>query len=184
MFRALSSSAAVRRHVTVTGASAGVRGVHVEKRLAALGHELPPIPPEPKGNYMTWSRTGSLVFLAGHLPVPPPSLKRPMVTGRLGENLTLEQGQEAAKFAGLQMLATLIAAVGDLDKVTKVVKIVGFVNSTNDFTQQANVMNGCSDLMGEVFGVEVGRHARSSIATNVLPLGVAVEIEMVVEVRD
>ena len=108
-----------------------------------------------------------------------------MVVGRLGENLTLEQGQEAARFAGLQMLATLkVATGGDLDKVKKIVKLVGFVNSSKDFTLQANVMNGCSDLMGEVFGVEIGRHARSSVATNVLPLGVAVEIEAVVEVSD
>ena len=133
---------------------------------------------------MTYARTGSLIFLAGHLPVPPPSLNRPMVVGRLGENLTLEQGQEAARFAGLQMLSTLKAALGDLDKVKKVVKLVGFVNSTNDFTLQANVMNGCSDLMGDVFGTEIGRHARSSIATNILPLGVAVEIEAVIEVKE
>jgi enamine deaminase RidA (YjgF/YER057c/UK114 family) len=107
-----------------------------------------------------------------------------MVVGRLGENMTVEQGQEAARFAGLQMLSTLKVAVGDLDKVKKIVKLVGFVNSTNDFTMQANVMNGCSDLMGEVFGLEIGRHARSSLGTNVLPLGVAVEIEAVVEVSD
>ena len=91
----------------------------------------------------------------------------------------------SARFAGLQMLATLKAAVGgDLDNVKKIVKLVGFVNSTNDFTAQAQVMNGCSDLMGDVFGIDIGRHARSSIGTSVLPLGVPVELEAIVEMKD
>jgi enamine deaminase RidA (YjgF/YER057c/UK114 family) len=89
----------------------------------------------------------------------------------------------AARLTGLQLLASVKAATGDLDKVTRVVKLVGLVNSTNDFTAQPTVMNGCSDFLGEVFGLAIGRHARSAIGTNTLPLGVAVEIEAVVEVK-
>lgn len=160
------------------------RYVHVEARIIALGYELPPLPPAPQGNYMTYTRSGNMLYLAGHLPLPPPSDGRPLLVGRLGENYTIEQGQVAARIAGLQILATIKAAVGDLDKVKKVVKLVGFVNSTNDFSSQAQVMNGCSDLMGAVFGVEVGRHARSSLGANILPFGVPVEIEAIIEVSD
>lgn len=157
--------------------------VHVEARIIALGYELPPLPPAPQGNYMTYTRSGNMLYLAGHLPLPPPSDGRKLLVGRLGENYTIEQGQEAARIAGLQILATIKAATGDLDKVVKVVKLVGFVNSTNDFSSQAQVMNGCSDLMGAVFGVEVGRHARSSLGANILPFGVPVEIEAIIEVQ-
>jgi enamine deaminase RidA (YjgF/YER057c/UK114 family) len=160
------------------------RLVHVEARITALGHELPPLPPAPQGNYMTYSRSGNMLYLAGHLPLPPPSDGRPLLIGRLGENYTIEQGQEAAKITGLQILATLKAAVGDLDKIKKIVKLVGFVNCTTDFTSQAQVMNGCSNLMGDVFGEDIGRHARSSLGANVLPFGVPVEIEAVVEIKD
>ena len=161
-----------------------IHRIHVEARIVALGYELPPLPPAPQGNYMTYTRSGNMLYLAGHLPLPPPSDGRPLLAGRLGENYTIEQGQEAARIAGLQILATIKAAVGDLDKVKKVVKLVGFVNSTNDFSSQAQVMNGCSDLMGAVFGVEVGRHARSSLGANILPFGVPVEIEAIIEVTD
>ena len=82
------------------------------------------------------------------------------------------------------MIASMVVALGDLDRVTRIVKLQGFVNSTADFTEQATVLNGCSDLMGDVFGREVGRHARSAIATHVLPLNVAVEIEAIIEVKD
>jgi enamine deaminase RidA (YjgF/YER057c/UK114 family) len=131
---------------------------------------------------MTYVQSGNQLFIAGHLPIPADG--KPMLVGRLGENMTVEQGQEAARLAGLQILATLKSALGDLDRVKRVVKLVGFVNSTNDFHQQAMVMNGCSDLMGAVFGVEIGRHARSALGTNVLPFGVPVEIEAVVEIHD
>jgi enamine deaminase RidA (YjgF/YER057c/UK114 family) len=167
----------------ISGNFSCIRKVHVEARIAQLGYELPPLPPEAKGNYMTYSIVGDKIYLAGHLPIPPPGDGRPMFVGRLGENFTLEQGQEAARFAGLQMLATMKAAVGDLDRITKVIKLMGFVNSTNDFTKQHLVMNGCSDLMGDVFGVEIGRHSRSALGTSVLPLGVPVEIEAIVQFK-
>ena len=155
--------------------------VHIEARIAQLGHKLPVIPPEPKGNYCNFIQTGRILHMCGHLPQPAGGL---LMTGRLGENMTTEQGQLAARLCGLQMLASVKAACGDLDRVKKVIKLVGFVNSINTYTSQAQVMNGCSDLMGEVFGEEIGRHARSSIGTSVLPLGVPVEIEGIFELKD
>jgi enamine deaminase RidA (YjgF/YER057c/UK114 family) len=160
------------------------RSINVEARIIALGHDLPPLPPAAAGTYMIFVRSGNMIYLSGHLPIPPPSDGRTMLIGRLGENYTIEQGQEAAKICGLQLLASMKAAVGDLDKIKKVVKLVGFVNCTTDFTNQAQVMNGCSNLMGDVFGEKIGRHARSSLGANVLPFGVPVEIEAVVEVED
>lgn len=130
---------------------------------------------------MTYIRRGNIVYISGHLPQ---LIDGTLIKGRLGENLTIEQGQEAAKLAGLQVLASLKAACnGDLDNVTKIIKLTGFVNSTNDFTSQATVMNGCSDLFGQVFGLEIGRHARAAIGTSVLPLGVPIEIEGIIEVK-
>lgn len=157
------------------------RKVHIEAKILKLGYILPPLPPEPKGNYMTFIKRGNTVYISGHLPQTHDGV---LMKGRLGETLTIEEGQTAARLAGLQMLASLKAACGDLDRVRKIVKLMGFVNSSNDFTSQATVMNGCSDLMGEVFGVEIGRHARSAVGVNVLPLGIPVEIEMIVEVDD
>ncbi len=157
------------------------RGVHVEKRIQQLGLKLPALPEPPKGNYMSYVQTGNLLYLAGHLPKPADG---EMITGRLGEDLDLAAGQHAAKMAGLQMISSMIVALGDLDRVSRVVKLQGFISSTADFTEQATVLNGCSDLMGDVFGVEVGRHARSAIAAHVLPLNVAVEVEAIIEVKD
>lgn len=143
---------------------AAFRQIHVEARLQSLGIELPP-QPIPKGNYINFVKTGNLIYIAGSLPQPKGGA---LMKGRLGENMTIEEGQLAARLAGLNMIATLqIACNGDLDKVKRIVKIVGFINSTNDFTAQATVMNGCSDLFGEVFQ-EKGRHARSAIGTSKL----------------
>lgn len=139
-----------------------LRQVHIETRLLQLGITLPP-QPVPKGNYINFVQTGNLVYIAGSLPQP---INAPLITGRLGENMNIEQGKHAARLAGLNMIATLqIACGGNLDKVRRIVKIVGYVNSTLDFTSQATVMNGCSDLFGEVFQ-EKGRHARSAIGTS------------------
>lgn len=155
----------------------------VEERIAAKGLALPGAPLAPKGNYMSYNicGDGKTVYLAGHLPQPADG---ELVTGRLGENVTVDEGYKAAQLCALQMIASIKAATdGDLNKVKKIVKIVGFVSSTNDFTQQPAVLNGCSDLMGEAFGVEVGRHARSALGVNVLPLGVPVEIEAIIELH-
>ena len=156
-------------------------GIHVEKKLRKLGLALPPVPEPPKGNYQSYMRTGNLLYLSGHLPKPADG---DMICGRLGEDMSVEDGQKAAQAAGLQMLSSMICALGDLDRVKKVVNLRGFINSTADFTEQATVLNGCSNLFGEVFGVEVGRHSRSAIATHILPLGVSVEIEAVIEIKE
>ena len=125
-------------------------------------------------------KSKNVIYIAGHLPV---KQNNELVIGRLGENMSVEDGQFASRLAGIQLISTLKLAVGDLDKVKKIIKIVGVVNSTNDFQKQADVMNGCSNLMGDVFG-EKGIHARSSFAANVLPLGVPVEVEAIVEIEE
>ena len=163
-------------------ATAATRAVHVEAKIEQLGYKLPGEPAAPKGSYTNFikARDGKTHFFAGHLPQPAGG---EMILGTLGENMSVEDGQEAARACGLQLLASMKkAAGGDLDKVTKIVKLVGFVNSTKEFTAQPSVINGCSDLMGEVFGTDIGRHARSAVGVNVLPLGVAVEIEAIVEI--
>jgi enamine deaminase RidA (YjgF/YER057c/UK114 family) len=104
------------------------------------------------------------------------------VTGKVGQDLTTEQAVEAAQFATLNLLSTLKAELGDLDKIKRIVKVLGFVNCVDGFAAQPKVMNGCSDLLGSIFG-EKGRHSRSAVGTNALPLNVAVEIELIVEVE-
>ena len=152
-----------------------------ESRIKELGIVIPDKPPAPKGSYTGYIKHGNLVYLAGHLPQP---VVGKLYSGRLGENMTIEQGQEAAKLCGIQLLATLKAATnGDLDKVKKIIKLTGFINSTNDFTSQHLVLNGCSNFFYEVFGNEIGQHARSAIGTNTLPLDVPIEIEAIVEIK-
>ncbi len=161
------------------------RTVHIEKRIKDLGLNLPGQPADPKGNYFQYSMLNLspnrfLVYLSGHLPIKADGT---MLKGRVGENFTLEQGKEASKIAALQILASLQRACnGDLDNVVKIHRITGFVNSTNDFIDQAQVMNGCSDTLGQIFDVSIARHARSALGVNVLPLGVPVEIEAIVEI--
>lgn len=151
----------------------------VEKKLAELGIELPE-PRPPVANYVRAVRTGKLVFLAGHGPVQPDGT---YVTGRLGEDLTVEQGYEAARLTAIALLASLKQEIGDLDKVTRIVRVFGMVSSTPSFTEQPAVINGASDLLVEVFGEKRGKHARAAVGMASLPIGIAVEIEMVVEVK-
>ena len=148
----------------------------IETRLAELGLELPPAP-VPAANYVPFVRTGNQLFVSGQISSDAAGL----ITGRLGADLSIEEGAAAARRCGLALLAQARAALGDLDRVTRVVKLVAFVNSTPEFTDQPKVVNGASDLMVEVFG-EIGRHARSAVAAPSLPLGVAVEIEAIFEV--
>src|SRR5205823_4141885 len=117
-----------------------------------------------------------------HLPAPDASGNRP--AGKLGANLSPEEGYKLARDAAITLLATLRRELGSLDRVRNVVKVVGFVNSAPDFIQQPQVVNGASDLLVEVFGPEIGRHARSAVGVVSLPLGVPVEVEMVVEVGE
>jgi enamine deaminase RidA (YjgF/YER057c/UK114 family) len=140
-----------------------------------------PDPHPAVGTYVMAVRTGSLLFVSGHGAF---SDGAPLHTGRLGESLTTEQGKQAAEAVMRNLLATVRAELGDLDRVVRVVKVVVFVSSTPQFTEQHVVANGATDLLVEVFGDAVGRPARSSIGVAVLPLGFAVEIEAVVEVRD
>lgn len=160
--------------------TAGDSTVDVNQRLAELGIELSE-PVAPIANYVTWVRTGNLIFLSGHGPDRP---EGGQVTGKLGPNgLTVEQGQEAARLTGIALLSTLRAAIGDLNNVQRVVKVTGMVNAEPSFTQHPQVMNGFSDLMVEVFG-DRGRHARTSVGMGSLPNDIAIEIDLVVEVGD
>mmetsp|Transcript_12568 Transcript_12568/g.14420 ORF Transcript_12568/g.14420 Transcript_12568/m.14420 type:complete len:178 (-) Transcript_12568:115-648(-) len=154
------------------------RMVHVEAKIAELGFKLPAVN-SPKGNYALLSRTGNLIFTAGHLPQPADG---ELITGKVGKDLDEEDGYKAAQFAALSLLATLKEELGDLDKIEKVVKVVGFVNCVDGFTNQPKVINGLSDLLGDVLG-EKGKHARSAVGTNALPLNVPVEVEVVVQVK-
>lgn len=149
-----------------------------ERRLQELGIELPP-PPKPVASYVPAVQVGTLLFMSGNGPL---RAGKPLMQGRLGETLTVEQGMDAARLTMLNLLSTLRDALGSLDRVERIVKLLAFVNSAPDFTQQPTVINGASELLVQIFG-ERGRHARSAIGTSVLPFGIPVEIEMIVEVR-
>lgn len=149
-----------------------------EENFANLNLELPPAP-KPMGVYKPIVFVDNLAYLSGHGPLKP---DKTLITGRVGENLDLAAGYAAAKQTGLAMLATLRSALGSLDRVKRVVKTLGLVNCTNDFQEQPKVINGCSDLFADVYGEEAGVGARSALATNTLPGGIAVEIEMIVEI--
>jgi enamine deaminase RidA (YjgF/YER057c/UK114 family) len=148
-----------------------------EQRLKELGIELPEAG-APVANYVSATRSGNLLFLAGHLPR---RADGSLVVGRLGEDLGVEEGYAAARLAAIALIGTMKSELGDLDRVTRILKVTGMVNATPDFTRHSQVINGCSDLMVEVFG-ERGRHARSASGYSSLPLGAAVEIELIVEV--
>ncbi len=150
-----------------------------ESRLAGLGIELPK-PSPPVANYVRATTSGNLVFLAGHIPSRPNGER---VVGKLGIDLTVEEGYEAAKLSAIALLASLRQEIGSLDRVTRILKVTGMVNSAPDFTEQSAVINGCSDFLVEVFG-EKGKHARAAVGMASLPLGAAVEIEMIVEISD
>jgi enamine deaminase RidA (YjgF/YER057c/UK114 family) len=150
----------------------------IDARLTELGLTLPQAA-APAANYVPFVRTGNLVVISGQITLENGTLK---YVGRVGEDFTTEQAYEAAKLCGLNLIAQLKAACdGDLDRVVRVVRLGGFVNSTADFTEQPKVINGASDLMAEVFG-EKGKHARAAVGVNTLPLGVAVEIEGLFEI--
>lgn len=152
-----------------------------EERLHALGLRLPTLS-TPRGAYVRARRAGSLLFVAGHGPAPDDEGRRP--TGRVGAELTVEQGYDAARRAGLGILATLAAELGDLSRVAAVVRVLGFVNVAPGFSATPPVIDGCSDLLVAVFGEEIGRHARSAVGVAVLPYDLPVECEAIVAVRD
>ncbi|MDP2062242.1 MAG: RidA family protein [Phaeovulum sp.] len=149
----------------------------IEARLTELGIMLPPAP-APAANYVPYVWSGNLLFVSGQISQGSDGL----IKGQLGGGMSVAEGAAAARACGLALLAQARAACGgDLDRVRRVVKLVGFVNSTADFTDQPEVINGCSDLMVNVFG-EAGRHARAAVSAPSLPRGVAVEIDAVFEV--
>lgn len=150
-----------------------------EQKLKELGIELPPVS-KPIANYVSAVRTGNLVFLAGKGPSKPDGA---YITGKPGKDLTIEQGYEAAKLTAINQIAALKAAIGNLSKVKRVVKVLGMVNADADFKDHPKVINGFSDLIVAVFG-EKGKHARSAVGMCSLPMNMAVEVEMIVEVED
>jgi enamine deaminase RidA (YjgF/YER057c/UK114 family) len=148
------------------------------QKLAELGLQLPTAP-EPKGVYRPLVVVGNLVYTSGHLPV---DAAGNMLTGRLGAELDVTAGYQAAQWAALGILASLRKELGSLNRVGRVVKVLGAVNCTPDFAQQPAVINGCSELFAQVFGREVGIGARTAIGVGSLPLGAAVEIEAIFEI--
>ncbi len=150
-----------------------------EKRLKELGIELATAS-SPIANYVNAVRTGNLLYLAGKGPGRP---GKPLPTGKVGRDLTIEQAYAFARETGLNLIAVMKAELGDLDRVKRIVKVLGMVNAVPEFGHQPEVINGCSDLFVEVFG-ERGRHARSAVGLGSLPRGIPVEIEVIVEVAD
>jgi enamine deaminase RidA (YjgF/YER057c/UK114 family) len=149
-------------------------------RLTELGITLPP-PPQPGGVYKPLVIAGNLAYLSGHGPCHDGSN---YLTGRVGADMTLDEGKEAARMVGLSLLATIQKELGSLDRVVRVIKTLALVNSSDDFTQQPQVVNGYSELFAEVFGPDAGVGARSAIATNTLPGNIPVEIEVILEIKD
>src|SRR6516162_3211834 len=148
--------------------------IDFDKKLKEIGIELY-TPTKPMANYVKVVRTGNLLYFAGHGPTKADNSN---ITGKVGKDLTLEQGYDAAKQTGIALLSTLKGEVGDLNKVKRIVKVLGMVNCTENFTDQPKVINGFSDLMVAVFG-EKGKHARSAVGMYMLPSNIAVEIEMI-----
>jgi enamine deaminase RidA (YjgF/YER057c/UK114 family) len=150
-----------------------------DAKLKELNIELPEVG-KPVANYVKAVRTGNLLFLAGH---GPQKTDGSWITGKVGKDLTIEQGYEASKLTAINILATIKAELGTLNKVKRIVKVNGMVNCTADFFDQPKVINGCSDLLVAVFG-ESGKHARAAVGMNALPMNTSVEIELVVEISE
>lgn len=151
-------------------------GASPSTRLRELGHELPQVP-QPAGSYVPAVRTGTLIFTAGQLPFRDGELA---FTGKVGDTVSLDDAQEAARLCALNALAAAAAETGGLDGVARIIKVTGYVASAPGFDGQPQVLNGASELIGEVFG-ESGLHARSAVGVAELPLGAPVEVEIVVE---
>ena len=148
----------------------------VEQRLAELGVELPNAP-APAANYVPYTISGNILTISGQVTMGPNGLE---YVAKLGDNADVATGQAAARLCAINILAQAKAALGDLDRITQVLKIQGFVNSTPDFTEHPSVINGASDFLVEALG-EAGKHARAAVGMSSLPLGVAVEVDAVIE---
>lgn len=147
-----------------------------EQRLKDLGIELPQVP-TPAASYVPAIRAGNLVFTAGQVPFENGEIR---ITGKVGDTVSLEEAQHAARICALNALAAAASEAGGLDRISRIIKVVGYVASAPGFNGQPQVVNGASDLLGEIFG-EAGHHARSAVGVAELPLGVPVEVEMIVE---
>jgi enamine deaminase RidA (YjgF/YER057c/UK114 family) len=153
--------------------------MNVEAKLAQMGLTLPP-PGPPAGNYIGAVRVGNLLFVSGH---GPRRADGQYITGKVGRDVTIEQAYEAARLVMLNCLTSAKRELGDLDHIKRIVKLLGMVNCTEDFTEHPRVINGASDLLVELYG-EHGRHARSAVGMQQLPMNIPVEVEMIVEVSD
>jgi enamine deaminase RidA (YjgF/YER057c/UK114 family) len=149
----------------------------IEARLASLGITLPQ-PAAPAANYVPFVESRGMLYISGQIPVGPNGVD---YVGKLGEEFGVEEGRAAARLCAINILAQARAALGDLDRVARIVKLTGFVNGTPAFTDQPKVVNGASDFMVEIFD-EKGRHARSAVGVGGLPFGVAVEVEAIIEI--
>ena len=165
--------------ILILGISFRLTAQDYEGRLKELGIELYK-PTPPVANFVKAVKTGNLVFLAGHGPLKPDGK---YVLGKVGADLTVEEGYKAARFVAISLLSSLKTEIGDLNLVKRIVKVKGMVNATTDFKQHPQVINGCSDLLVEVFG-ENGKHARAAVGMGSLPINIAVEIEMIVELKE
>jgi enamine deaminase RidA (YjgF/YER057c/UK114 family) len=152
--------------------------MYTEKKLKELGILLPE-PRKPVANYVPAVQVGNLLFVSGHGPY---NDGKTIMSGKLGKDVTIEQGYQAARNVAMILLAAVKATIGDLDKVKRVVKLLGMVNCTEDFKDHAKVINGASDILVEIFG-DAGRHARAGVGMQALPNGIPVEIEMILEVE-
>ena len=149
----------------------------IEDKLTELGYQLPP-PPEPIGNYLSATRSGNIMWMAG---VGSRRADGSRITGKLGAELSVDEGYEAARWCALNLLARMKVELGDLDKVTRILKVVGIVNSAPNFVEQARVVDGASDLFVDLYG-DRGRHSRSAPGMGALPGGIAVIVDCVIEV--
>jgi len=153
--------------------------VKIEKKLEQMGYSLPPTP-APAGAYIPFRRTGNLVYISGQGSMVEGEL---MYAGKVGSDVTEEEGYEASRISVINLLSILKSAIGDLDKVVQIVNLHGFVNSAPGFVRQPMVINGASEFLVELFG-EKGRHSRCALSCNELPFDTPVEIEMIVEVEE
>ena len=153
-------------------------GIDVEERIRELGIQLY-TPEPPIANYVRAVQSGDLVFLAGHGPRKP---EGGYITGKVGKDIDIEQAKEAARLTAISLLSSLKAEIGDLNRVKRIVREFGMVNCDESFTEQPQVINGCSDLLVEIFG-ESGKHARAAVGMISLPINISVEIEMIVELK-
>jgi enamine deaminase RidA (YjgF/YER057c/UK114 family) len=151
--------------------------MNVYDTLKSLNISLPPVA-IPAAAYLPFVKTGSLVFLSGHIA----KREGKVWVGQLGKDMGTTEGQQAARAIAIDLLGTLHAAIGDLNQVKRIVKVMSLVNSTGDFTEQHLVTNGCSELLGQVFGPQAGAHARSAFGVAQIPMGACVEIELIAEV--